>query len=111
MCDEQIGQTKLVLQIHQQVQNLRLDGHIKRGNRFVADNKFWIDCQSARHADALAASSVQFMRISVCKPARQSNLIHKLQRALFCLGAAAVQFVDDHRLSDQVNNADTRVQA
>ncbi len=81
------------------------------GHAGLLDGSLEASAYLARHADALAASSVQFMRISVCKPARQSNLIHKLQRALFCLGAAAVQFVDDHRLSDQVNNADTRVQA
>ena len=45
VADEQIGQVELVLQVHHQVQHLRLDRHVQRRDRFV------------RHHDARVAAS------------------------------------------------------
>jgi len=51
--DEQIGQTQLVLQVLQQVDDPGLDGDIQGRDRLVADDKLWIGGQSAGDADAL----------------------------------------------------------
>ena len=40
--DEQIRQAELLLQVLQKVDHLRLDRHIKGGNRLVADDKFGV---------------------------------------------------------------------
>jgi hypothetical protein len=37
--DEQVGQLELVLQVHQQVDDLRLDRDVERGDRLVADDQ------------------------------------------------------------------------
>ncbi len=37
--DKQVGETELVPQIHQQVQNLRLDGDIEGGDGLIGDNQ------------------------------------------------------------------------
>ena len=38
VADEQIGEPELVLQVHQQVQHLRLDRHVERRDRLVGDH-------------------------------------------------------------------------
>ncbi len=53
MRDKQIGQTKFFAQILQQVNHLRLDRHVQRGNRLVADNEFGIQRQRPRDPDPL----------------------------------------------------------
>lgn len=56
-------QTILLLQIAQQVQNLRLNGDIQRGRRFVADEDFRIAGNCDCDDDALAHAAGEFMRI------------------------------------------------
>ena len=46
-----------------QVQHLRLNGNVQRGNRLVTDNKLRAECQCPRNADALTAAAVQLVRI------------------------------------------------
>ena len=46
--DEQIGQPELVLQVHQQVDDLRLDRHVERRDRLVADDQIRARAPSAR---------------------------------------------------------------
>ena len=37
--DEQIGQLQLLLQVHQQIDDLRLHRHVERRDRFVEDQE------------------------------------------------------------------------
>ena len=50
MRNKQIGHIVLFLQILQQIDDLCLDTHIQRGNRLVADDELWLQCQ--RSCDA-----------------------------------------------------------
>ena len=65
MGDEQIGQTELLLQILEQVDDLRLDRNVERRDRLVAHDELRIDRQRARDADALALSARKFVRVAV----------------------------------------------
>ena len=40
MRNEHVSQVELILQILHQVQNLCLNGNVKRGNRLIADDEF-----------------------------------------------------------------------
>ncbi len=60
---------RLALQVHQQVEDLRLNGHVQRRDRLVADDELRIERQRAGDADALAAAAVQLVRIGVDQPA------------------------------------------
>ena len=51
--DKQVGELILLLQIHQQVQNLRLYGNIQCGNGLIAKNQLWIHRQGPDDADTL----------------------------------------------------------
>ena len=57
VADEEIGQAQALLQAFKQVDHLRLDRDVERGNRLVADNKFWVECQGSGNADALALAA------------------------------------------------------
>jgi len=74
MGDDQIGKAELCPQLFQQLQDLRLNGHVERRGRFVADEyaRSVDECAGDRHALALAAG--QFMRETLCERHRQINL-------------------------------------
>ena len=62
--DEQIGQVELGLQILQQVDHLRLDRHVERGNRLVAHDELRLHRERARDHDALALAAGEFVRVA-----------------------------------------------
>ena len=53
MCDEQIRDTQFLLQVLKGIDDLRLNGNVKRGNRFVADDKARVDRQRPGNSDSL----------------------------------------------------------
>ena len=66
MRNEEVRQIKLLLQSLQQIEYLRAHGDIKCGHRFVENNKFWIDCQSARYCNTLSLSTTKLVWITLC---------------------------------------------
>src|SRR5262245_54202569 len=73
MRDEQEGETKLLLQIEQHVQDLGLDRYVERGNRLVGDYELRIHRERSSNADALALPAREFMRVAVIIFSTQSN--------------------------------------
>ena len=63
--DEQIGQLQLLLQIHQQVDDLRLHRHVERRHRLVEDEERRIQRQRARQADALPLAAAELVRVAL----------------------------------------------
>jgi hypothetical protein len=51
--DEQQGQSELLTQADQEVDDLRLDRHVQRRQRFVGDDEAWLCGQCAGNAQAL----------------------------------------------------------
>ena len=62
--DEQVRQAELALQVHQQVDDLRLDRHVERGDRLVADDQLRVERQRPRDADALPLAAGELVRDS-----------------------------------------------
>ena len=85
MGDEQVGQPQALLQILQQVQDLRLNRDIERAGRLVADEQLGLDCERARNSDALALPAGELVRIAILHLRRetdlQQQLVHPLARA------------------------------
>ena len=54
----------LVLELVEQLEHLRLNGYIQRGDRLVADNQLRIDRERPRDADALALPAREFVGIA-----------------------------------------------
>ena len=63
--DEQIGEPQRLLQIQQQVEDLRLHGDVERGNRLVGDDQRRVQRQRAGDADPLALAAAELVRIPV----------------------------------------------
>ena len=62
--DEQIGEAEFLLQVQQQVQHLRLDRLVQRGNRFVEDHDARLERQRAGDVDALALAAGELVRVA-----------------------------------------------
>ena len=64
VADEQIGEVQILPQVHEQVENLRLDRHVERRDRLVANEEIRLHRQRPRNADPLPLSSRKLMRIA-----------------------------------------------
>ena len=64
--DEEVGQAELALEVLEQVDDLRLDGDVERGDRLVADDELRVQRQGSGDADALALAAGELVRESGC---------------------------------------------
>ena len=108
--DEHIGQPHLFLQILQKVQDLRLDGNIQRRDRLITDNELRVHRQGAGNADALAAATVQFVRVTVFQPLRQADQFHQFIYALVDCLLALYDAGDFQRFGNQLGDAHAGIQ-
>ena len=63
--DDHLGDAQLLAQPEQQVEDLRLDGHVERGGRFVGDEQRRAAGQRHRHADPLSHAAAELMRVAL----------------------------------------------
>ena len=71
---EKIGEIIFFLDIHEQIDYLRLNGNIECGYRFVAYDKIGIAGQSTGDTYPLPLSTGEFMRVSVGDVRIQSDI-------------------------------------
>ena len=109
MSDEQIGQPHIALQILQQIDDLRLDGNIKRRDRLITHNKARAQDQRTRNADALTLAARKFMRKAIQRAAWQANTVQHFSDLLACLGAG-FSAMDHHRFSDDILDSHARIE-
>src|SRR3984885_6633559 len=64
MADEQVGEVEFAAEIHEQVEDLRLNRDIQRGDRLVAHQKLGLYRERAGDADALALAAGKLVRIA-----------------------------------------------
>ena len=108
-----IRQPVFFLQIHHQVQDLRLNGNVQRRNRLIADDKLRIQRQRAADADSLPAATVQLMRDLGSIPSPQNCFLLNigletlpLRMAKHCANAQAVaEYLEKHPKVAWVNYA------
>ena len=62
--DEQVGQAELALEVLQQVEDLRLDRHVERRDRLVADDEVGLEDERPGDPDALALAAGELVRIA-----------------------------------------------
>ena len=109
MRDKHIGDAQLILQIHQQVENLRLNGDVQCRYRLITDDELGIQCQCAGNADTLTAAAVHLMRVGKAQPTVQTDKVHQTLGFLInlCFAEAARQ---DKRLTDRLLHGHARIQ-
>ncbi len=76
--DEQIGEAELVLQVLEQVEDLRLHRYVERRDRLVADQQVGIERQRPGDADALALAARKAVRIARLEARIESDRPHQL---------------------------------
>ena len=108
MRHEEIGETKFFLQILEQIDDLRLDRDIERGDRLVADDEARIDGQRAGDADALPLPARELMRIAFHRVGSQPDLREDRNHSILQL-AARRDAVIRKRLADDRADRETRI--
>ena len=108
--DEQVCQPELVLQVFQQVDYLRLNGHIQRGDWLVANDESRVDRQRARYADALALPAAEFVWVAVRHIRIESYRLQEFGNAVAVLLLGRGELMHDERLSHDVATGHARVQ-
>ena len=75
--DEQVRQPEVLLQVVQEVEHLRLHGHVERRHGLVEDEKLRIDGERSGDPDALALASRELVRVAArergASPTRSSS--------------------------------------
>ena len=109
--DHDDGGAKLLLQALQQVENLRLNGHVQRGGWFVGDNQPRVAHDGHGDHDALAHAAGKLVRILLHAALRVRNFnqtqLFKHDFARFRFGNA---FVDAQRLDQLIADGEKRVE-
>ena len=76
--DEEVGEPEVVLQVVEQVDDLRLDRDVERGHRLVGDDQLRLQRQRARDADALALAAGELVREAVVVLGAQADPLQQL---------------------------------
>src|SRR5690606_24759207 len=108
VADEQISKAVLFAQVHEQVDDLRLDGYVQRGHGLVAHQEFGFDHQRAGNADALALAAGDLVRKAVAVFAVQAHFGQGAVNARRYLGGRR-QLVHLERLAQDLPQALARI--
>ena len=79
--DEQVREPELLLQVAQQVQDLRAHGHVERGDRLVADDERGVRRERPRDRDALALTARELERAALAEIGREADEPQQLGHA------------------------------
>src|ERR1043165_455378 len=88
MGDEEIREVLFATQSFEQVHDLRLNGNVEGGYRFVGDDEIRIDCERACDADALPLTAGELMGISLDETFTQTDSFEQFLHTLFSFPAA-----------------------
>ena len=110
MSDEQIRQVKLFLQLAEEVQDLRLNGHIERRHGLVANNQLGIDRQGARDSDALPLPAAELVRIAIDVFDAKAHQTQQMQDMSAFSVPSLLQFMHFQGTAENLHDGLTRVQ-
>ena len=101
--DEEIREAKLLLQLGEQVQHLRLDRHVECRYRLVEHQQLWVENEGASDADALTLTAGELMRVAARTLWAQPNHVEHLRYLCLALRTAP-QAVNAQPLTDRVGH-------
>src|SRR5258708_3988073 len=103
VADEEQCEAELLLQILQQVDDLRLDRDVERRDRLVTDDQFGFRRECPGYSDALALTARNI--------ARQANRVHQRHDLRFEFGGRSRKAEITDRLGQDGTHAHTRIEA
>ena len=74
MCNEQIGQSALLLKMRHQVQNLCTDGDVQCGDRLIRHDELRIHDKGSCDTDSLSLAAGKLVREAACKLRKKSDV-------------------------------------
>ena len=107
--DEEIRQAEALLQVEQEVDDLRLHGDVERRDGLVADDERRLERDRARDADALALAAAELVRIFRRVRGIEPDHLEELADPRDALVARADP-VDRQRLAHDIADAHARVE-
>ena len=110
MADKQIGQIQILLQITQQVDNLRLNGYVKSGYSFVTDDHLRLNDQSSCDTDTLSLTAGERMGIAHQVRGIQTDFFCHFLGLLIHFSLGHLGIVGLQRLLDDVKDGHTGIQ-
>jgi len=73
---EQIGEAEVLLEVHEEIENPRLDRDVERRHRFVANQEIGPYGEHPGNADALPLAARELMEIAVAIAAIEADPTH-----------------------------------
>ena len=110
MGNEDVRNVPLLLDVLEKIQNLRLDGDVQCGDRFVADDKPGLQGQGPGHADALPPAAAQFVGIGEGETPGQAHRVHQVIDTLLQFLPVPAEVIGPQRVSDQLGHTESGVQ-
>ena len=110
MADEQCGEAELVLQLGEQLEHARLDGHVEGGRGFVGHDQFGLQRQAAGQRAALTLTAGQFVRIAVGVFGRQLHGVEQTHNFTAAIAFAHARPVHPEGLGDAVADRQVRIE-
>ncbi|MBW8714162.1 MAG: ABC transporter ATP-binding protein, partial [Acidobacteria bacterium] len=97
--DEEIRELQLLLQIHQQIDDLRLHRYIEGGDGLVGDDERRVERQSAGQADALSLAAAELMGVACQLRRIETDQLEQFSHSRFSV-ACVSDAVNDQRFLD-----------
>ncbi|MBW8896489.1 MAG: ABC transporter ATP-binding protein [Acidobacteria bacterium] len=107
--DEQIRELQPLLQIHQQIDDLRLHRYIEGGDGLVGDDERRVERQSAGQADALSLAAAELMRVARQLGRIETDQLEQFGHSRFSI-ACVSDAVNDQRFLDDRPHPHARIQ-
>jgi hypothetical protein len=108
--DEQVREVELLLEVLEEVDHLRLDRHVQRGDGLVADDELGADGEGPCDADALPLPARELVRVAPHVIRVETHRLEEVGDLLLALTPALGELVDDERLADDGAHGHPRVQ-
>ena len=99
----------LVLELIEQLEYLRLNGHVQRRYRLIADDQFWVNGERSCDTDALALPTRKLVGIAGHAFARQIHILQQPGDPLYPL-LTVLHAEFDQRILQGTINGERRVQ-
>ena len=84
--DKHVGGLQLFLQVHEQVEHLRLDRHVQRRGGLVGHQDLGLQHHGARDGDALALAAREHVGVAVVVLGPQAHALQGVQHLLLAIG-------------------------
>src|SRR2546421_684634 len=107
--DEEVRELEAILELLEEVDDLRLDRDVKCRDRLVAHDELRLHGERARDPNALALAARELVRVAVGEVRVQTHYAEQLLHA-FGLLFAAREVMDLERLADDVAHGHSRIQ-